>query len=435
MSLNSNNTSINVITLGCSKNVVDSEILLGNLERNKYIIAHDSDAPADIVVINTCGFIQDAKQESIDTIIRYIDAKKAGLVKKVYVMGCLSERYKEDLKNEIPEVDGFFGVNEFENIIKEFKKTDLSEFKFDRHLTTPKHFAYLKIAEGCNRKCSFCAIPIIRGKHISRSIEEIIIEAESFVKKGVKEIIVISQDTTFYGLDIYGKRRLGELLESLSEIKGLEWIRLQYTYPADFPDDVLEVMAKKSNICNYIDVPLQHISDNLLKSMRRGNTEAETQNFIEKIKSKVKGVAIRTTLIVGYPGETEQDFQKLKSFVSENRFDRLGVFTYSAEEDTFADTLEDDIPEDVKQERANEIMDIQQEISLDLNTNKIGEIHKVLIDRVEGGYYIGRTEYDSPEVDNEVLLEIPDTDVKIGEFYKIKIISADYFDIYGELVI
>lgn len=433
--MKSKNTSINVITLGCSKNIVDSEILLANLKRNDFIITHDSDNPADIVVINTCGFIQDAKEESIDTIVRYIEAKKENLVKKVYVMGCLSERYKDDLKKEIPEVDGFFGVNEFENIISEFKKTDLTEFKYDRHLTTPGHFAFLKIAEGCDRKCSFCAIPLIRGKHISRPIEEIITEAETIVKKGVKEIIVISQDTTYYGLDLYKKRRLAELLVRLSDIKGLEWIRLQYTYPADFPIDVLDVMANKSNICNYLDVPLQHVSNNLLKSMRRGNSEEETKNFIKTVKEKIPNVAVRTTLIVGYPGETEEDFEKLKSFVSENRFDRLGVFTYSAEEDTYADSLEDNVTENIKQQRADEIMDIQQEISLEINTNKIGKTFKVLIDRVEGEYFVGRTEYDSPEVDNEVLIEKLKSDLTIGEFYNIKIKSSDYFDLFGDLVI
>ncbi len=426
-------TNINIITLGCSKNLVDSELLLGQLKANNITASHESDNNANVIVINTCGFINDAKQESIDTILQYVEAKKAGLIEKVFVMGCLSQRYGNELKNEIKKIDGIYGVNELPEIVKDLGGKYNKTLVNNRYLTTPSHYAYLKIAEGCSRQCSFCAIPLIRGKYVSKPVNLIIDEAKILAEKGVKEIILIAQDLTYYGIDLYKKRKLADLLRKLSEINGIEWIRLHYTYPAGFPIDVLDVMKEQDNICNYIDIPLQHISDSLLKSMRRGISGEETLKLINAIRNKIPDSAIRTTLIVGYPGETDQDFKDLKKFIIESKFDRLGVFTYSHEEDTPAYLLKDNIPEKIKQQRADEIMQIQQDISYQNNLKKVGNKFKILIDREEDNYFIGRTEYDSPEVDNEVLIEKSENNYMIGEFYTIKITKADMFDLYGEL--
>ncbi len=424
---------INIITLGCSKNLVDSEVLMGQLKANNVSVTHQSDENANIIIINTCGFIEDAKQESIDTIFQFVEAKKNGIIEKVFVMGCLSERYKSTLKNEIPEVDGFFGVNELPEIIDAIgAKYNKGQIE-NRIITTPSHYAYLKISEGCDRKCSFCAIPLIRGKHISKPIEVIVSEAKSLVSKGVKELILIAQDLTYYGVDIYKKQKLAQLIIELEKIQGVEWIRLHYTYPASFPDDVLDVISKSTKVCNYIDIPLQHISDNILKSMKRGITADGTRKLIDKIRRKIPKIAIRTTMMVGYPGETDKDFSELIDFIEKYKFERLGVFTYSAEEDTFADTLNDDVPKLLKKQRADKIMEIQEKISFELNNQKVGKTFKVLIDREEGNYYIGRTEFDSPEVDNEVLVEKDDIEIIPGNFYFVKIIKADYFDLYGQI--
>ena len=424
---------INIITLGCSKNLVDSENLMGQLKINNFDVVHDSDEDADIVIINTCGFIDDAKEESINTILQAVKDKSQGFLKKVYVMGCLSERYKTNLENEISDVDGFFGVSELSEIIEELGGKYKNELIGERSLTTPSHYAYLKISEGCNRNCSFCAIPLIRGKHISKSVETIIKEANILAGKGVKELILIAQDLTYYGLDLYKERKLAFLLEELVKIKSIKWIRLHYTYPSGFPEDVIEVIAKYDKICNYIDIPLQHISDNLLKSMKRNITGQQTKNLINKIRAKIPDSAVRTTLISGYPGETENDFEDLKEFIKEFRFERLGVFTYSHEEDTSAFELIDDVPAQTKQDRADEIMMIQQDISREINSNKIGKIFKVVIDNVEGDYYIGRTQFDSPEVDNEVLINF-DNLHKIGEFYKVIITSAEDYDLLAKFI-
>ena len=424
---------INIITLGCSKNLVDSEVLMGQLKANNVSVTHQSDENANIIIINTCGFIEDAKQESIDTIFQFVEAKKNGIIEKVFVMGCLSERYKSTLKNEIPEVDGFFGVNELPEIIDAIgAKYNKGQIE-NRIITTPSHYAYLKISEGCDRKCSFCAIPLIRGKHISKPIEVIVSEAKSLVSKGVKELILIAQDLTYYGVDIYKKQKLAQLIIELEKIQGVEWIRLHYTYPASFPDDVLDVISKSTKVCSYIDIPLQHISDNILKSMKRGITADGTRKLIDKIRRKIPKIAIRTTMMVGYPGETDKDFSELIDFIQKYKFERLGVFTYSAEEDTFADTLNDDVPKLLKKQRADKIMEIQEKISFELNNQKVGKIFKVLIDREEGNYYIGRTEFDSPEVDNEVLVKKDDFEIIPGNFYFVKIIKADYFDLYGQI--
>ena len=424
---------INIITLGCSKNLVDSEVLMGQLKANNVSVTHQSDEKANIIIINTCGFIEDAKQESIDTIFQFVEAKKNGIIEKVFVMGCLSERYKSTLKNEIPEVDGFFGVNELPEIIDAIgAKYNKGQIE-NRIITTPSHYAYLKISEGCDRKCSFCAIPLIRGKHISKPIEVIVSEAKSLVSKGVKELILIAQDLTYYGVDIYKKQKLAQLIIELEKIQGVEWIRLHYTYPASFPDDVLDVISKSTKVCNYIDIPLQHISDNILKSMKRGITADGTRKLIDKIRRKIPKIAIRTTMMVGYPRETDKDFSELIDFIEKYKFERLGVFTYSAEEDTFADTLNDDVPKLLKKQRADKIMEIQEKISFELNNQKVGKTFKVLIDREEGNYYIGRTEFDSPEVDNEVLVEKDDIEIIPGNFYFVKIIKADYFDLYGQI--
>jgi ribosomal protein S12 methylthiotransferase len=425
--------TVNIITLGCSKNVVDSEVLMGQLKAGNIDVVHESDEPSDVVVVNTCGFISDAKEESIETILRYASAKKDGLVNKVFVMGCLSQRYRKELEAELLEVDGFYGVNDLPLILKDLGVNYRKELIGERLLTTPSHYAYVKISEGCNKKCSFCAIPLIRGKHVSRPMEEIIHEVSHLVARGVKEIILIAQDLTYYGFDLYRERKLAQLLEQLVAIDGLEWIRLHYAYPTDFPAEILDIMRKHEKICNYIDIPLQHIDDTLLRSMNRGITKEKTLKLLETIRDKVPGIAIRTTLIVGYPYETEAHFEELKSFVREQRFDRLGVFTYSPEEKTSAYYLHDSVPEEVKQSRLEEIMEIQQEISLEKNQEKTGKIFKVLIDRREGDYFVGRSEFDSPEVDNEILVT-SDVSLKIGQFYNIRIERADYFDLFGTVI-
>jgi ribosomal protein S12 methylthiotransferase len=421
---------INVVTLGCSKNVYDSEVLMGQLRANNKEVVHEEEG--NIVVINTCGFIANAKEESINTILEYVQKKEEGLVDKVFVTGCLSERYKPDLQKEIPSVDQYFGTTELPGLLKALGADYKHELIGERLTTTPKNYAYLKIAEGCDRPCSFCAIPIMRGKHRSTPIEDLVKEAENLAANGVKELILIAQDLTYYGLDLYKKRNLAELLQALVKVDGIEWIRLHYAFPTGFPMDVLDVMRDEPKICNYIDIPLQHISDAILKSMRRGTTHAKTTKLLQDFRAAVPEMAIRTTLIVGYPGETEEDFQTLKNWVQEMRFERLGCFTYSHEENTHAYNLEDDVPEDVKQERANEIMEIQSQISWELNQQKIGKEFKVVIDRKEGNYFVGRTEFDSPDVDNEVLIDASKHYLKTGDFAHVKITEAADFDLYGE---
>lgn len=427
---------INVITLGCSKNIYDSEVLMGQLRGNQRDVVHESDKIRnnDIVVINTCGFIDNAKQESIDTILQYSELKDQGKVGKVIVTGCLSERYKPELEAEITNVDAYFGTNDLQNILKTLEADYRHELIGERLLTTPSHFAYFKIAEGCNRPCSFCAIPLMRGKHLSKPIEELVNEAKMLAKNGVKELILIAQDLTYYGIDIYGKRRLDDLMRNLSDVEGIEWIRLQYAYPSGFPMEILDVMNERSNICNYLDMPLQHITDNMLQSMRRGITKQKTIDIVNAIRDKVPGIAMRTTLICGYPGETERDFEEMKEWVSETRFDRLGCFTYSHEEKTHAHTLNDDVPQEVKEQRVDEIMDIQQSISFEKNEEKVGNTYKVLIDRKDGDYFVGRTEFDSPEVDNEVLIEAENNYATPGSFVNAIITRAEDFDLYGHIV-
>ncbi len=424
--------SINIVTLGCSKNLVDSERLLKQLQKNNFTVKHDSNDSSEVVVVNTCGFINDAKEESINTILSFIEAKKQNLIKKVFVMGCLSERYKTDLADEIHEVDGFYGVADLEQIVKDLGADYKKELLGERVLTTPSHYAYLKISEGCNRKCSFCAIPLIRGKHISIPIEDLVEEAQNLIDGGVKEILLIAQDLTYYGIDLYKESKLTELIDRLSMISGLEWIRLHYTYPIYFSDELLSLINDRPNICKYVDIPLQHVSDHILKSMKRGVTGEEQRKLVQHIKQTIPEVAIRTTMIIGYPGETEADYEELKSFVKEMKFDRLGIFTYSPEEDTFAFELKDDVPEDVKTQRMEELMEIQEQISLELNEQKIGKMFKVLIDHKEGDYFIGRTEYDSPEVDNEVLIPAS-ANLEPGNFYNVKIVSVSAFDLYAEI--
>lgn len=424
---------VNIITLGCSKNLVDSEVLMGQLRAANVEVVHESDEPSDVVVVNTCGFINDAKEESIDTILRYAEAKKAGLVGKVYVMGCLSQRYRKDLEAELLDVDGFYGVNDLPGILKELGVDYRKELVGERLLTTPRHYAYLKISEGCNKKCSFCAIPLIRGKHVSRPMEELVHEASVLAANGVKELILIAQDLTYYGYDLYKERILASLLENLSEIEGIEWIRLHYAYPSDFPIDIADAMSINPKVCNYLDIPLQHISDPLLRSMNRGVTREKTYRLLNTIREKNPGISIRTTLIVGYPYETQEHFEELKAFVKEQRFDRLGVFMYSPEEKTSAFYLHDAVPDEVKKERMEEIMAIQQEISLEKNQEKVGREFKVLIDRVEGDLYVGRSEYDSPEVDNEILINSKE-ELLTGNFYRVKINRADFFDLYGNVI-
>ena len=424
---------INVVTLGCSKNVYDSEVLMGQLKAGGKEVVHEQQG--NIVVINTCGFINNAKEESVNTILDYVQQKEAGLVDKVFVMGCLSERYKPDLEKEIPDVDQYFGTSELPALLKVLGADYKHELIGERLTTTPKNYAYLKISEGCDRPCSFCAIPLMRGAHISTPIEALVTEAEKLAAKGVKELILIAQDITYYGLDLYKKRALADLLRALAKVEGIEWIRIHYAFPTGFPMDVIEVMKEEPKICNYLDIPLQHISDPILASMKRGTTQEKTTKLLKKFREAMPEMAIRTTLIVGYPGETEADFEALKSFVKEMRFDRLGCFTYSHEENTTAYELEDDVPEEVKLARANEIMEIQSQISWELNQEKIGKTFRCLIDRKEGNYFVGRTEYDSPDVDNEVLIDAKKHYVKTGDFVEVKIIDATDYDLYGEPVV
>ena len=423
---------INVVTLGCSKNVYDSEILMGQLRANNKDVVHEEEG--NIVVINTCGFIANAKEESVNTILEYVQKKEEGIVDKVFVTGCLSERYKPDLQKEIPNVDQYFGTTELPLLLKALEADYKHELIGERFTTTPKNYAYLKIAEGCDRPCSFCAIPIMRGKHRSTPIEDLVIEAEKLAANGVKELILIAQDLTYYGLDLYKKRNLAELLKELVKVDGIDWIRLHYAFPTGFPMDVLHLMRDEAKICNYLDIPLQHIADPILKSMRRGTTKEKTTKLLRDFRELVPNMTIRTTLIVGYPGETEEDFNNLKDWVSEMRFERLGCFTYSHEENTHAYSLEDDVPEEVKMDRANQIMEIQSQISWELNQQKIGADFLVVIDRKEGDYFIGRTEFDSPDVDNEVLIKAKENYLRTGEFYKVKITAADDFDLYAEVV-
>ncbi len=420
---------INVVTLGCSKNVYDSEVLMGQLRANSKEVVHEEEG--NVVVINTCGFIANAKEESVNTILEYVQKKEAGDVDKVFVTGCLSERYKPDLEKEIPNVDEYFGTSDLPNLLKALGADYKHELIGERLTTTPKNYAYLKIAEGCDRPCSFCAIPIMRGKHKSKPIQELVSESEKLAAKGVKELILIAQDLTYYGLDLYKKRNLAELLQALVKVEGIEWIRLHYAFPTGFPMDVLEVMKKEPKICNYIDIPLQHIADPILKSMRRGTTKAKTTQLLQDFRAAVPEMTIRTTLIVGYPGETEEDFQTLKDWVAEMRFERLGCFTYSHEENTHAYSLEDDVPEEVKQQRANEIMEVQSQISWELNQERIGKTFKCIIDRKEGNHFVGRTEFDSPDVDNEVLIDTTKHYVKVGDFASVEITEASDFDLYG----
>lgn len=425
---------VNIVTLGCSKNLVDSEVIYTQLKGNGLNVTHESKKDdANIVIINTCGFIDNAKQESIETILRYTDAKDAGIVDKVYVTGCLSHRYKDELEVEIPTVDAWFGTNELPRLLKTLKADYKQELVGERLLTTPAHYAYMKISEGCDRPCSFCAIPLMRGNHASKSIEELILEAKNLVRKGTKELILIAQDLTYYGLDLYKKRELANLLDQLSDVEGLEWIRLQYAYPSGFPLEVLDVIKNRSNICKYLDMPLQHGSTEMLKIMRRGITREKTEDLIKTIRDTIPELALRTTLITGHPGETEEHFEEMYRFVEDTRFERLGVFQYSHEENTHAYSMADDVPAEVKQERNDLIMELQQGISQELNQEKIGKTFKVLFDRKEGGHFIGRTEFDSPEVDNEVLVPASQY-VRRGDFANVRITDATEFDLYGEVV-
>ncbi|MFZ4863435.1 30S ribosomal protein S12 methylthiotransferase RimO [Sphingobacterium sp. Mn56C] len=427
---------VNVVTLGCSKNIHDSEVLMGQLKGNQIEVVHESTniQANDIVVINTCGFIDNAKQESIDTILQFSELKDQGKVNKVIVTGCLSERYKPELQSEISNVDAYFGTNDLPDLLSSIGADYRHELLGERLLTTPSHYSYFKIAEGCNRPCSFCAIPLMRGKHVSKSIDDLVKEAKFLASNGTKELILIAQDLTYYGLDIYGKRNLSDLLRHLSDVDGIEWIRLQYAYPSGFPMDILDAMNERSNICNYLDMPLQHITDNMLTSMRRGTSKQKQIDLVNKIRDKVPDIALRTTLICGYPGETEQDFQEMLSWVEDTRFDRLGCFTYSHEEKTHAHTLIDDVPEEVKQERVDAIMEVQQGISYEINQTKVGNTYKVLVDRVDGDYFIGRTEFDSPEVDNEVVLNAKENYARIGDFVHVTVDRAEDFDLYGSIV-
>lgn len=425
---------VNIITLGCSKNMVDSEVLSGQLKANEIDVVHENrKQDHNIVVVNTCGFIDKAKEESIQTILRQVELKKSGRLDKVYVTGCLSERYRNNLEEEIPEVDAFFGTMELPLILKQFEADYKSELVGERLLATPRHYAYLKISEGCNRTCSFCAIPLMRGQHQSRTIDDLVKEAGGLVQKGVKEIMLIAQELTYYGLDIYKKRMLPELLHRLADVKGLEWVRLHYTYPSKFPLEILDVMRERENICNYLDMPLQHAADNILSAMRRQITRGEMEELIAAIREKVPGICLRTTLIAGFPGETEDDVEELKDFLRRQRFDRVGIFTYSHEEGTAAYGLADNIPGEVKEQRARDIMDLQQEISYELNQEKVGKVFKSLIDKKEAGRYLGRTEFDSVEVDNEVVIH-SDRKLPIGEFVQARITRAYDYDLEGEVV-
>lgn len=420
---------INVVTLGCSKNLYDSEVLMGQLKASGKQVVHQQ--KGNIIVINTCGFINNAKQESIDTILQYVEEKEKGLVDKVFVTGCLSERYKNDLQKEIPDVDKYFGTTELPLLLKALGADYKHELIGERLTTTPKSYAYLKISEGCDRPCSFCAIPLMRGKHQSTPIDELVIQATKLAQKGVKELILIAQDLTYYGLDLYKERKLAQLLKELVKVEGIEWIRLHYAFPTGFPKDVLQVIKDEPKVCNYIDIPLQHISDPILKSMKRGTTQEKTTKLLKEFREIVPNMAIRTTLIVGYPNETQEDFDRLKEFVKQMRFERLGCFTYSHEENTTAYNLPDNVPEEIKQQRANEIMEIQSQISWELNQQKIGQILRCLVDRKEGGYFVARTEFDSPDVDNEVLIDATKYYVKIGDFVQVKITDASDYDMYG----
>ncbi|HAW51587.1 MAG TPA: 30S ribosomal protein S12 methylthiotransferase RimO [Flavobacteriales bacterium] len=428
---------VNVITLGCSKNLFDSEIMMAQLKANKFDVSHESEKlDSEIVIINTCGFIDNAKEESIDTILEWSEAKKNGSVEKLYVTGCLSERYKDELAQEISDVDAWFGTRDLPRLLKTLKADYKKELVGERLLTTPSHYAYFKIAEGCDRPCSFCAIPIMRGGHRSTPIEELMASAKSLAAQGVKELLLIAQDLTYYGLDIYKKRNVSELVTRLSDVDGIDWIRLHYAFPSGFPMDLIDVIAENDNVCNYLDMPLQHINDNMLKSMRRGINREKTIKLIEDIRKKVPDIALRTTLITGYPGEGEAEFDELLNWVRESRFERLGCFTYSHEENTHAFNQVDDVPDEIKQERADRIMEVQSEISYELNQEKVGKAFKVLVDRVESGNYIARTEYDSPEVDNEVL--IPQTDdlhLRIGDFARVEITSADHYDLFAKAIV
>ena len=427
--------TINVVTLGCSKNVYDSEVLMGQLKANEMDVRHeDPKEEGNIVVINTCGFIDNAKEESVNTILYHAKRKEEGLIDKVFVTGCLSERYKPDLEKEIPNVDEYFGTRDLPRLLKALGADYKHELVGERLTTTPAHFAYLKIAEGCDRPCSFCAIPLMRGKHISKPIEDLTKEAANLAAGGVKELILIAQDLTYYGLDLYKERRLADLLKSLAKVEGIEWIRLHYAFPTGFPEDVLDVIREEPKVCNYIDIPLQHISDPVLKSMRRGTTMEKTNRLLDAFREKVPNMAIRTTLICGYPGETEEDFQALKQWVVDQRFERLGVFTYSHEENTHAFKLEDDVPDEVKEDRAAQIMEVQQQISAEKNADMVGNTYRVLFDRKEGDWFIGRTEFDSPDVDNEVLVDAREHYIRIGDFANVRITEALDFDLYGEVI-
>jgi len=426
---------VNVVTLGCSKNIFDSEILMAQLKGNNFDVEHESQSEdSEIVIINTCGFIDNAKQESIDTILHFSEAKSAGLVDKVYVTGCLSQRYKDDLEKEIKGVDAFFGTRELPHLLKTLKADYKHELIGERLLTTQTHYAYFKIAEGCDRPCSFCAIPIMRGKHVSTPIEELIVQAKSLAAKGVKELMLIAQDLTYYGLDIYKERALAKLVDQISDVEGIEWVKLHYAFPNGFPMDVLDVMNTKENVCKYLDIPLQHGSTKILKAMRRGITREKTEKLIEDIRERVPGIAVRTTLIAGYPGETEEDFQEMYEFVERSRFERLGIFTYSHEENTHAFNAVDDVPEEVKKERADLIMELQSGISYELNQDKVGKTYKVLFDKVEGDFYVGRTEFDSPDVDNEVLVRKDEFHLRLGDFAMVEITQADHYDLYGKVI-
>jgi len=430
------NTKINVVTLGCSKNQVDSEVLLAQLRGNGLNAVHESqDDDASVVVINTCGFIDNAKQESIDTILRYVDAKDEGIVDKVYVTGCLSQRYKDDLEKEIPEVDAWFGTRDMARLLKVFKADYRHELVGERILTNPGHYAYVKISEGCDRPCSFCAIPLMRGGHVSRPIEEIVQEAQNLARSGTRELLIIAQDSTYYGLDLYKKRMLADLMKRLSDVEGIGWIRLHYAFPSGFPLDVLDVMQDRPNICKYLDIPLQHGSTRMLQLMRRGITREKTEELLYSIREKVPGIAIRTTMIAGHPGETEEDFQEMMGFIERSRFERLGIFQYPHEESTHSHTMTDDVPDEIKQERADTVMELQQGISLEINRTRVGQTLKVIIDRKEGDHYVGRTEYDSPEVDNEVLISATDQYLRVGDFTEVKITGASEFDLTGVPVV
>jgi len=426
--------TVNVVTLGCSKNLVDSENIITQLNHNEFDVSHNSNELADIIIVNTCGFIDLAKEESINTILAYAEEKKEGNIEKLYVTGCLSQRYKDDLEKEIPEVDQYFGTMELPGLMATLEANYQHELIGERDISTPKHYAYMKISEGCNRKCSFCAIPLMRGGHVSKTIEDLVREAKNLVRMGVKEVMLIAQELTYYGLDIYKKRALADLLRELNDVEGLEWIRLHYAYPSKFPMDVIDAMAELPHVNNYLDIPLQHASNSVLERMKRQITVEETRQLITDLRAKVPGVAVRTTMLIGFPGETEEEFQELCDFVQEMRFDRLGVFRYSHEENTSAHMLEDDVPDDVKMDRSNRLMEIQREISLELNQEKIGSICKVLIDRKEGQHFVGRTEHDSVEVDNEVLIDAKEHFVRIGDFVTCEIIDAEEYDLYAKPV-